>query len=222
MSDKSPEKLEKPDCCDQKGCCASPEDTTGQQPPGKKRWWKIAVFALGVFLVIGATAYSLVTRHINASSTPLDNSSIPQIASNNWPIAVSTMGVGDLVWAQDLESMFTDHDLIFVILPENDNNSTKTLTKRVSDASAKIEARGARVGTLTLSVSDPEFSITMKRLALGQLPAVVALSTAGNGAIITGDITEGKLLQTYVVVTQPVCAPGCDTGSSSSGCCGGK
>jgi hypothetical protein len=31
---------------------------------------------------------------------------------------------------------------------------------------------------------------------------------------MTGDITEGKLLQTYLVVSQPICAPG-----SSSGCC---
>jgi hypothetical protein len=217
MSDKNCEKTPKADCCDQKGCCVSPENNTGQQPPSRKRWWKIAVFALGVLLVIGTTTYSLVTRHTSASSTPLDNSGIPQIATNTWTMAISAMGIGDLVWAQDIKSIFTDHDLILVILPENDSNSTETLSKRVSDASAKIEARGARVGTLTLSSSDPEFSITMKRLALGQLPAVLVLSTTGNGAIITGDITEGKLLQTYVTVSQPICAPG-----SSPGCCGGK
>jgi uncharacterized protein YbjT (DUF2867 family) len=124
------------------------------------------------------------------------------------------MGVGDLKWTESLAAKFTDHDFIFVILPENDSNSTETLSKRVSDAAAKIEARGARVETITLSASDPELSITMKRLAIGQLPAVLAIGISGNGAIITGDITEGKLLQTYVIVSQPVCAPG-----GSSGCC---
>jgi hypothetical protein len=122
-----------------------------------------------------------------------------------------------LKWTQNLAAKFTDHDFIFVILPENDSNSTSTLTKRISDAAAKIEARGARVETLTLSPSDPEFSITMKRLAIGGLPAVLAISVTGNASIMTGDITEGKLLQTYVTLSQPVCAPG-----SSSGCCPGK
>lgn len=217
MSKKGSEKTPKMDCCDQKGCCPSSADSSKQQPPGRKQWWKIAVFSLGMLLIIGATAYSLITRHINASSTPLDNSSIPQITSGTCGKTLISLGVGDLVWAQNIDTLFTDRDLIFVILPGNDSSSTNTLTNRISDATAKIEARGARVGTFTLSASDPEFSITTERLALGQLPAVLALSATGNGAIITGDITEGKLLQTYVTISQPVCAPG-----SSSGCCSGK
>ena len=214
MSDKSSEKMKKTECCDQKGCCPSASDDATKPPDGGKKWWKIAVFTLGVFLIIGATAYSLITRHTSASSKPLDNSGIPQVASSTCARAIASLGIGDLVWAQELNAIFTNHDLVFVILPENDSNSTNTLVNRISDATAKIEARGARVGTLTLNASDPEFSITMQRLALGQLPAVLALSTTGNGAIVTGDITEGKLLQTYVTISQPVCAPG-----SSSGCC---
>jgi hypothetical protein len=101
-----------------------------------------------------------------------------------------------------------------VILPGNDTNLNNTLANRISDATAKIEARHTSVGTFTLNASDPEFSVTTERLAITQLPAVLAISTTGNGAIITGDITEGKLLQTYVTISQPVCAPG-----SSSGCC---
>ncbi|OGN91541.1 MAG: hypothetical protein A2Z75_07720 [Chloroflexi bacterium RBG_13_50_10] len=217
MSDKDSKKMPKADCCDQKGCCPSPADSTKQQPPSKKQWWKIAVFALGILMIIGATAYSVITRHINASSVPLDKSGIPQIASNTGCNAASTLGIGDLLWAQKLNPIFTDHNLIFVILPGDDSNSNTTLANRISDATAKIEARHTSVGTFTLSASDPEFSITTERLAITQLPAVLALSTTGNGAIITGDITEAKLLQTYVVVSQPICAPG-----SSSGCCSGK
>ena len=217
MSDRRSEKMRRADRCDQKGCCPSPADSTKQQPPSRKKWWKIAVFAIGMLMVIGASAYSIITRHINASSTPLDKSGIPQIASNTGRNAASTLGIGDLLWVQELNAIFTNHDLIFVILPGNDSNSANTLADRISDATAIIEARHTSVGTFTLSASDPEFSITTERLAITQLPAVLVMSTSGNGAIITGDITEEKLLQTYVVVTQPVCAPG-----SSSGCCPGK
>jgi len=217
MSEKSSEKTPKIDCCDQKGCCPSPsEDATRQPDRGKKRW-KIAVFALGMLMVIGATAYSLITRHTSASPVPLNNIGVPQIASSNCGNALSTLGIGDLLWAQELNTIFTDHNLIFVILPGNDTNLNNTLANRISDATAKIEARHTSVGTFTLNASDPEFSVTTERLAITQLPAVLAISTTGNGAIITGDITEGKLLQTYVVVTQPICVPG-----GSSGCCSGK
>ena len=217
MSEKSSEKTPKIDCCDQKGCCPSPsEDATRQPDRGKKRW-KIAVFALGMLMIIGATAYSLITRHTSASPVPLNNIGVPQIASSNRGNALSTLGIGDLLWAKELNTIFTDHNLIFVILPGNDTNLNDTLANRISDATAKIEARHTSVGTFTLNASDPEFSVTMERLAITQLPAVLAISTTGNGAIITGDITEGKLLQTYVVVTQPICVPG-----GSSGCCSGK
>lgn len=217
MSKKDSEKAPKTDCCDQKGCCPSSEDNTNQQPPSKKQWWKIAVFSLGMLMVVGAITYSLVIRHTSAATTPIDNSGVPQIASGTCGKALSTLGISDLLWAQELNTIFSDHDLIFVILPGNDTNSNDTLASRISDATAKIEARHTSIGTFTLSAGDPEFSLTTKRLAITQLPAVLAISTTGNGAIITGDITEEKLLQTYVVVTQPVCAPG-----SSPGCCSGK
>jgi len=177
----------------------------------KMGWWKIGGFTLGILLIAAAATYALTTRNSAASSGSLGN--VPSIGSTSQS-APATMGVGDLVWAQDLPAMFIDHDIIFVILPGNDSNSNNTLTSRISDATAKIEARGARVGTSTLRANDPEFSITMQRLAISQLPAVLAIGKFGNGAIMTGDITEGKLLQTYLTVSQPVCVPG-----GSSGCC---
>jgi hypothetical protein len=178
----------------------------------KMKWWKITGFTLGIVLIAGAATYALTTRNSAASNGPLAN--VPSLGSNTIPSAPATMGVGDLKWAQKVTAKLTDHNLIFVILPGNDSNSNDILAKRVSDASAKIEARGAQVETLTLSPGDPELSITTQLLAIGQLPAVLAISNTGQGGILTGDITEGKLLQTYLTVSQPVCVPG-----GSSGCC---
>jgi len=189
------------------------KDKASNKTP-KRQWWKIAGFALGILLIAAAATYALTTRNSAASSGPLGNGNVPSIGSNTSKSAPAVMGVGDLKWTKNLAAKFTDHDFIFVIMPGSDNSSNETLANRVSEASAKIEARGARVDTITLSASDPEFSITTERLAITQLPAVLAIAISGNGAIMTGDITEGKLLQTYLVVSQPVCAPG-----SSPGCC---
>jgi len=190
------------------------KDKASNKTLKKREWWKIAVFALGILLIAGAATYALTTRNSAASSGALTNGNVPSIGSNTSQSAPAAMGIGDLKWTKNLAAKFTDHDFIFVILPGSDIDSTETLSKRVSDASAKIEARGTRVETITLSDSDPEFSITTERLAIAQLPAVLAVAASGNGAIMTGDITEGKLLQAYLVVSQPVCAPG-----GSSGCC---
>jgi hypothetical protein len=185
------------------------KDKSSNKTP-KRQWWKIAGFTLGILLIAGAATYALTTRNSAASSGPLTNGTVPPTIQS----APATMGVGDLKWAQNVTAKFPDHNFILVILPGTDSNSNKILTNRVSDASVKIEARGAKVETLTLSPSDPELSITVQRLAIGQLPAVLAISITGKGAIMTGDITEGKLLQTYLTVSQPVCVPG-----GSSGCC---
>ncbi|HEX7365085.1 MAG TPA: hypothetical protein VF366_07970 [Dehalococcoidia bacterium] len=210
MTKKGSKNIEEPCSCDDKTCC---QPQSSQKPEGIKKWWKIGVFSLGVILIIGATTYSLITRQTGASNT-VDTSAIPQINTSSCGNALTSLGVNDLIWAQDLNSIFIDHDIVFVILPDSDAATNSTLTTRISDATAKIEDRGDRVGTFTLGATDPEFSTTMQRLALAQLPAVIILSYTGNGAIVTGDITEGKLLQTYVTVSQPVCAPG-----SVSGCC---
>jgi hypothetical protein len=231
MRDKGSENMQKTDSDEQKGCCPSPADTTKPQPPSRQPWWKIAVFALGIVLIAGAVTYALTTRNSAASSGPLTNGNVPLIGSYtslNVPRAGSytsinfpkATGIGDLKLSESLAAKFADHDFIFVTLSDNDIKSTKTLTNLISDATAKIEARGARVETITLSPDDPEFSITMRRLGIGGVPAVLAISVSGNGAIMTGDITEENLLQTYLTVLQPpVCAPGCAPGS---GCCGGQ
>ena len=189
------------------------KDKVSNKAP-KKQWWKIAIFTLVILLVAGAVTYALTTRSSAASSGPLSNGDVPSLGSNTSQNAPASTGVGDLNWVKNLPAKLADHDLIFVILPDSDSNSTNTLATRVAGAAAKIEARGVRVETLTLSTSDPELSITAERLAIAQLPAVIAIGPSGNGLILTGDITEGKLLQAYLTASQPVCAPG-----SSPGCC---
>ena len=181
----------------------------------QKAGWKIAVFALGVLLVVGAVVYSLIIRQSDAVGAPSNKGLAPSAVAAAGVNVPASQGIGDLTWVKKLNSVFTDHDFIFVLLPESDGDLTKKVADQVTMAAAKIEAEGVRVDTLTLNPSNPEFSLTTDRLAITQLPAVLAFSISGNGAIIKGEITETKLLQAYLVVSKPpLCAPG-----SSPGCC---
>ena len=177
----------------------------------KRAWWQIAALAVGIVLILTATVYALVTRQSSASSGTLNQGAVPSVTANT-ASAPAIMGIGDLKWAQNVTNKFIDNDFIFVILPGSDN-ATKVLTNRVASAAEKIEAKGACIETITLSTSDPEFPVTTERLAIFQLPAILAISISGNGAILTGNITEEKLLQAYLVACG-ACSPG-----SSSGCC---
>lgn len=207
MSDKSPNDIQKTDCCAQGECCSS---STANQ----KQWWKIAVFALGMLLVVSGITYSLVTRHSAASNVPLGQGAIPAIGSNASKSAAAAMGIGELTWVQNLTALFSKNDFVFVILPKGDDDSAKAVAIQVTGAAEKIRAEGVSVSSMTLSSSDPEFTTTTERLGISQLPAVLIVAKSGNGAIVTGNLDETKLLQAYLVVSNPTCPPG-----SSSGCC---
>lgn len=204
MSDKSPNEIQKPDCCAQGECCSS---STANQ----RQWWKIAVFALGIVLIVAGVTYSLVTRHSAASNAPLGQGAVPAIGSS----AAAAMGIGEMAWTKNLDAIFAGSDFVFVILPKDDDDSYKAVAIQVAGTADRIRAGGTRVSSMTLSPSDPELAITADRLAIKQLPAVLIMAKNGIGAVVTGDFDETKLLQTYVVLSkQSICPPG-----SSSGCC---
>ena len=176
-----------------------------------KGWWKKAVFALGILIVIGAVTYSLVIRKADSAGIPPTAGAAPtatNASSSNPP----SNGIGELNWVTDLKTRFADYDFMFVVLAGS-NDATKEIYPEIDKAAAKIKADGVRIDTLTLSSDNPELSITAQRLAITKLPAVIAFNRNGSGALVNGEITETKLLSAFLQAAK-ACAPG-----SSSGCC---
>ena len=186
------------------------KDNNSNNKP-KVQWWKIATLALGICLIAVATGYSLISKANAASNGLLSQGTIPSVAANT--SAPARMGLGKLTWVQKLDSLFAKNDVVFVILPKDDD-SAKIATIQVDGAAEIIRAQRVSVHSMTLSPSDPEFSTTIKTLGISQFPAALILSKNGNGAIVFGNFSETKLLEAYLVVSDPTCAPG-----SSSGCC---
>ena len=168
------------------------------------QWWKIGLCALGVLLIAGAVIYALMIRNGASAST----AGIPAAAANN---AQTSTGIGELNWAKNISKNYANSNYVFVILPGN-ADSTKAVDQTVAGTIEKIKADGTVADVLTLSSQDPEFQITADRLKISKFPAILLLAATGSGAIINGDITETKLLQTYLTL-QKTCIPG------ASGCC---
>jgi hypothetical protein len=171
------------------------------------QWWKIAVCVLGIVMIAGAITYSMLTRYSNTSGASSTNNPVAA-GSNN---TQGPPGIDSLNWAKNVQAKFTNLDFLFVLLPGNDDLAKKT-EQTISGAMEKISQDGARVGIFALDPQDPEVSITAERLSVSKLPAVLLFSATGSGAIVTGDITETKLLQAYLTVLK-TCVPG------NSGCC---
>jgi len=211
MSEKSPVDVEKTDCCSQGECCSS--SSAKQQDPIRKRieWWKIAVFALGILMVMAGITYSLIIRHNGVSSSVSRNDVASSIPSS----ACDIMGIGELKWAKELDPVFVKTDFVFVVLPGSDGDSNQEIPSQVNSVAEKIRTQGLNVYSMILSPNDPEFVKTTEKLEKAQLPAVLIKDKNGNGAIVVGNLDESKLMEAYLVVTiTPPCIPG-----SSGGCC---
>ena len=190
------------------------------------QWWKIVLCALGVLIIAGVVTYTLMTRTSASSTAPATSSpTVPATSSPTAPAisspapsataanASASDGTGELNWVKSLNSKWATNDFIFVVFPGNDDLTGKA-DQAVKTSLEKIKQAGIAAEAITLSSTDPEFRVTMDRLAIQKLPAVLVFAATGQGSIVKGDITETKLLQAYLTL-QKTCVPG-------SECCGGK
>ena len=187
------------------------------------QWWKIALCVLGVLVIAGVITYTLITRTSASSTAPSNSNPTPSTAAANAPStgnptpstavvnAPASDGTGEMNWIKGLNSKWNTSDFIFVVFPGNDDLTGKA-DQVVKTSLEKIRQAGGFVDTVTLSSTDPEFQITLNRLAIQKLPAVLVFAVTGQGAVVKGDITETKLLEAYLSL-QKTCVPG-------SGCCG--
>jgi len=171
------------------------------------QWWKIALLALGVLMIAGAVTYTLVTRTSAATASQAAN--LSKTAKTAGFVA-SDMD-GELNWVKNLNTKFESNDFVIVILPGNDD-VTRKVEQLVESTCEKIRQDRTSIEFMTLSPADPEFPLTLDRLAIHKLPAILIMAPAGKQQIIKSDITESKILEAYLSL-QGTCVPG------TSGCC---
>jgi len=208
MNEKSPNDVQKSDCCGQGECCSS-------STANKRQWWRIAVFALGMLLVVVGITYSIITRHPELLGNMFPRGSTERTSPGANSSACANMGFGDAAWARNLAPASAKYEYLFLILSGSTGDSAKEATRQVERAVAKMQADGLSVSSFALSPSDLMYPKAVKRLAVSELPAVFVLGKGGNGAVVTSNFEERRLLEAYRALSQaPTCIPG-----GSSGCC---
>jgi len=116
-----------------------------------------------------------------------------------------------------LNKLAVNQDAVFVFIPANDNEIVKKETlDAIASAEQKIKSSGVKIGLYTLQFSmSKEYADIAAQLTL---PGILVMSKGKGMGVVSGGITETKLLQAYVTSSRAGgCGPsGC--GPSSTGC----
>jgi len=168
---------------------------------------QIALCLIGVLMIAGAVTYTLVTR--TSAATASQASNLSKTAKTAGFVASDLDE--ELNWVKNLNTKFESNDFVIVILPGNDDLTGK-VEQLVKSTCEKIRQDRTNIEAMTLSSTDPEFPLTLDRLAIHKLPAILIMAPAGKQQIIKSDITENKILEAYLRL-QGTCIPG------TSGCC---
>lgn len=166
------------DCADT-SCCgdaASPRSV-----------WRTLVFLVVVIAAVGVAAHSLLTRGNGPGRS--QEATIPQ----------------DLAELGGVSAALADHDVVLVVLPAIEEDSSEALRPAVDAATAKIATKSLRAATLTLSREELEFVEAADAFAVEAFPAVVVLRQGCGRAVASGETTEASLLLAYAQACAPAC-----------------
>lgn len=132
----------------------------------------------------------------------------PVAAPKNEPALV----VGqELAAFAELNTLAANRAAVFVFLPAIGPTAGKPPTPQMEAAARTLEAQGKKVGLFTLKTDSPDYAGIAAQVSL---PAVLAL-VAGRGAkVISGEITETKLVQAFVAASS---GGGCGAGGGGCG-----
>ena len=135
---------------------------------------------------------------------------VPEVASTLWGKPLDSLA--------SLNKVAADSDAVFIVLAAEDKLKMEPITKEIEAAAKKIQAGGSRICAFTLKKDAPNYARLAKQFSI---PCVLAMVRNRSTGVVSGDITESKLLQAFVRASRPQsgCGPGaCGPGSS----CGPK
>lgn len=113
----------------------------------------------------------------------------------------------------DLNTVAVSNGCVFVYLPAA-GGSDPNITGEIESAAGKAQAQGMAPGLFILSgESEDYFAIAGQ----APVPCVAALVRGGGLSVVSGDITEAKLLEALVAASRP--PSGCGPAGCAPGAC---
>ncbi len=113
------------------------------------------------------------------------------------------------------DSQAADNEAVFVLLTDESGDVAQEALQQMEQATEKITAKGISIATIRIdSQSDNNTPLT-RELSIGSFPSVVVLVRGRGSSVVSGQITEVKLLEAFLEANTPgSCCP-----ANSPSCC---
>jgi len=200
------------------GC--GPDCACAKPAPKGNLTIKIAVCLIVAAAVCAILIFKLTStgQQKNAQGTAADGFSALPALENKGPVTNSSSQQGGsgapIAAISDLNRVAGTLNTVFVIVLGKDNAPlNKETTTLLTSVERTLNAKGISTGIFTLQSSSPEYPAVAAKVAP---PGIAVLSKGGSIGLVSGGISEAKLMQAYVASTRN---GGCGTGDCGpSGC----
>jgi len=137
------------------------------------------------------------------------------LASYGVTATSNTVTVKEIDALSDLNAVASDMAGVFVFLPGKDETSAKAPTAQILGAAKTIEPQaGGKIGSFTLKTGSRDYGQIAAQMAV---PGVLAMVKGRGMAPVSGEITETKLVQAFVMAANS--GGGCGAGGCGPGGC---
>jgi hypothetical protein len=228
MDDNKEQSYNKENADDVQPCCPSASDGGDCCTPGTGKSWKTIVFVVVILLAGAVAAHSLVTKNdekasispqaassCDTSESPIEAWGVAEQSSKN---TVVSCGV-TLDSMKSLGKMAADKkaNVAFIFLAGDKEDSARTASAQVEATMNMLSNKGQQVAAFTLQNDAEGYDQLIQQFKVKSLPCVIVAGKGCGAAAVSGDITEPKLLEAFVIASRPVsgCGP---SGCAPSGC----
>ncbi|MFH1747903.1 MAG: hypothetical protein ABIG44_12785 [Planctomycetota bacterium] len=208
--------------------CGTPSSTGGEccaPATGASKYGKTVVFLLVVGAALAVLAHGLMKSGDEASDQPTmtsaqgqatDAGAVDDIFEVGWsPPDATAAWCGPVVESVPaLKKLAAENEVIFVLLPGEDRELAQEISSQIQLAEMTILRQKRSVDSITLPKDADGHAQLQKQFSVASLPCVIALGKGRGAKAVSGEITEKKLLEAFVIASTP--ASSC---SGASGCC---
>lgn len=117
---------------------------------------------------------------------------------------------------QALETQAVDKDVVFLVLPGEAQITSLAIPKQVGAVANNLWNSGQRVAVFTLRNGTSDHTQLARHFSIETFPSVIILGRQGSSSAVSGDVTEARLYNAFVLASKPV---SCCPAQGNASCC---
>jgi hypothetical protein len=202
--------------------CCNPKD--GSWTKGKVL---ISVIIITAAIAVGANSFLRVTSAqaykvgpAKSFSASLAESPVSAVETSNKPGSLpnrqAISAIRTLDSLQGLDTLAADKDVVFIVLPAEEQDPTQAVLKQVGAVATSLLTSGQKIEAFTLRTNAPDYGYLVGHFAVKSFPCVVVLGRRGIASAVSGDVSVARLYNAVVLASTPTA---CCPAESNAACC---